>query len=185
VTSFVFVTQSANKLAEAERILNTKLERYDLDSPEIQAVEVEEVVKHKALYAYQALGGKPVIIEDTGLYIEAWNGLPGALIKWFVQRVGVAGICQMLQNFPERKAWAETIVATYDGQLRIFKGKVEGRIALSPAGDGGFGWDSVFIPADSDKTFAQMTPAEKDQYSMRRQAFEAMADYYTEDELKR
>lgn len=185
MTSFVFVTQSTNKLAEAQRILNTKLERYDLDLPEVQAVEVEEVVKHKALYAYEALGGKPVIIEDTGLFIEAWNGLPGALIKWFVKRVGVAGICQMLQSFPNRKAWAETIVATYDGQLQIFRGKVEGSIALSPAGEGGFGWDSVFIPAESAKTFAQMAPAEKDKYSMRRQAFEAMAGYYTQDKLER
>ena len=96
-----FVTQSFDKLTEAERILGEKLDHSPLDLPEIQAVEVEEVVIHKANYAYQALGGKPVLIEDTGLYIAAWNRLPGALVKWFIQRVGeVYGLHSRLHSDP-------------------------------------------------------------------------------------
>jgi non-canonical purine NTP pyrophosphatase (RdgB/HAM1 family) len=173
---FTFVTQPPNKVAEAERILNIKLKHAALDLPEIQAVSVEEVITEKAKYAYEALGGKPVIVEDTGLFIEAWNGLPGALVKWFVKHVGDTGICTMLDGFSTstRRAWATTIVATYDGQIKLFTGKVQGRIALAPAGEGGFGWDKIFIPDGASRTFGEMTASEKDAYSMRRLAFEAM-----------
>jgi non-canonical purine NTP pyrophosphatase (RdgB/HAM1 family) len=121
------------------------------------------------------------MIEDTGLYIQTWNGLPGALVKWFLQRVGPEGICKMLQPYPDRSAKAKTIVATYDGhgEPGIFVGEVTGQIAALPYGDGGFGWDALFIPDGAQQTFAEMGPEEKDRYSMRRLAFEAMRDYYS------
>jgi inosine/xanthosine triphosphate pyrophosphatase family protein len=77
VISFIFVTQSSNKIAEAERILGIKLQHSDLYLPEIQAVELEDVVTHKVKYAYEALGKKPVMIEDTGMVCRARlsNGL--------------------------------------------------------------------------------------------------------------
>ncbi len=178
--TFAFVTQSMGKLEEAERILGVKLEHCHIDLPEIQAIQVEDVVTYKAKTAYKELQ-KPVMIEDTGLFITAWNGLPGALIKWFVTSVGVEGICQMLQNFPERSAWAKTIIATYDGQAEpcMFIGTVKGHIASTPQGEGGFGWDSVFIAQGATKTFGEMPPHEKDFYSMRRQALENMLAYYS------
>jgi non-canonical purine NTP pyrophosphatase (RdgB/HAM1 family) len=171
---YTFVTQSKNKLAEAERILGANIESYSLELPEMQSIKVEDVVGFKAKYAYEALGGRPVMIEDTGLYFDAWNGLPGALVKWFVEQVGPGGICQMLQNFANRGAVAKTIVATFDGQLQIFAGEIRGTIATAPAGERGFGWDSLFIPQGATKTFGEMEPAEKDAYSMRRLALEAM-----------
>ena len=175
--SFALVTQSEGKLREFERILKRKLELCWLDLPEIQAIEVEEVVTHKVKQAYEAWG-KPVMIEDTGLYIDAWNGLPGALIKWFVNTVGGNGICHMMSAFSNRRALAKTVIATYDGQTtpRIFVGEVEGTIAHAPAGTGGFGWDAIFIPTGAKKTFAEMSPEEKDTYSMRRQALESMVE---------
>jgi non-canonical purine NTP pyrophosphatase (RdgB/HAM1 family) len=174
--SFIFVTQSTDKINEANRILGYELERVKMDLLEVQAVEVEDVVTQKVKFAYDALDKTPVMVEDTGLYIEAWNGLPGALIKWFIKRVGAHGVCNMLKEFPNRNAWAETIVATYDGNLKIYKGKVYGKIAVTPIGEGGFGWDSLFIPNGSYKTFAEMSGDEKDEYSMRRLAFKALAD---------
>jgi XTP/dITP diphosphohydrolase len=105
--------------------------------------------------------------------------LPGALIKWFVKRVNGEGMCKMMHEFPNRKAWAKTIVATYDGQLHIFTGEVEGSIAPVPMGERGFGWDGIFIPKGAIKTFAEMTPDEKDKHSMRRLAFEAMVACYS------
>jgi non-canonical purine NTP pyrophosphatase (RdgB/HAM1 family) len=176
---FIFVTGSANKVTEAERVLQVKLEHCQLDLPEIQAVDIEDVVSYKAKYAYKILDKKPVMIEDTGLYFEAWNGLPGALIRWFLERIGDTGICKMMLEFPNRNAWAKTAVATYDGKLNIFYGEVRGSIAKTPAGDGGFGWDSLFIPTGSTKTFAEMVPKEKDRYSMRRKALEQMVAHYS------
>lgn len=155
-----------------------KLEHFDLDLPEIQSIDVEEVITYKAKHAYNALGQKPVMVEDTGLFFEAWNGLPGALIKWFFKSVGNAGICSMLHEFPDRSAWAKTVVATYDGQLQIFPGEIHGYIASAPVGDGGFGWDKIFVPQGASRTFAEMLPSEKDSYSMRRLALEAMRKHY-------
>jgi non-canonical purine NTP pyrophosphatase (RdgB/HAM1 family) len=178
MTHFTFVTQSLDKLNEAERILGMKLDRYDLELPEIQSIDVEEVITYKAKYAYNALGRKPVMVEDTGLYIEAWNGLPGALIKWFIKSVGTTGICSMLHEFHDRRARAKTVVATYDGQLQIFPGEIHGRVASAPTGEGGFGWDKIFVPEGASRTFAEMSPSEKDSYSMRRLALEAMRARY-------
>ncbi len=73
MTSFRLVTQS--EAIEFERMLNRKLELCWLDLPEIQAIDVEEVVTYKVKKAYEEWGN-PVMIEDTGLFIGAWNGLP-------------------------------------------------------------------------------------------------------------
>ena len=88
----------------------------------------------------------------------------------------------MMHEFSDRRALAKTVIATYDGQTlpRIFVGEVEGSIATAPAGTGGFGWDNIFIPKGAEKTFAEMSPEEKDTYSMRRQALENMLTYSTD-----
>lgn len=177
MAEFMFVTQSSHKVREAERLLGAKLEQASLDLPEIQAVELEDVISHKAEYAFREVGGRPVMVEDTGLHIEAWNGLPGALIKWFMGTVGVAGMCKMLQVYTNRNAVARTLVATYDadGRLSVFGGSVKGRISATPCGTRGFGWDPIFVPEGATKTFAEMSGREKDGYSMRRMALEDMA----------
>ena len=168
---WIFVTSSRAKLVEAERILGRRLIQHDLDLPEIQALDLETVIAAKAQLAYEALGGAPVIVEDTGLFIECWKGLPGALVRWFEETVGPAGICSMLQGFADRSARAQTIVAAYDGSLEVFSGEVRGQIAQAPRGDQGFGWDTIFIPEGETRTFAEMASEEKDRLSMRRKAF--------------
>ncbi|MEO1147638.1 MAG: non-canonical purine NTP pyrophosphatase [Cyanobacteria bacterium J06638_22] len=172
---FLFVTHSYNKLSEAERFLDMKLQHYGLDLPELQSVDVEEVAVHKVKYAYSVLH-RPVMVDDTGLWIDAWNGLPGGLVKWFMQRVGDRGICDMMQAATVRTARAKTVVATIDDEvnLNIYVGTMEGTIAPEPSGDGGYSWETIFIPNGSDRTVAQMTREEKDHYSMRRVAFEAL-----------
>lgn len=171
-----FVTGSDAKLREAERILGMTIQRVNLDLPEVQAVDVAEVVRAKARAAWEALDGRPVLVEDTGLALDAWNELPGALVKWFIQTVEPAGICRMADGFADRSATATTVVGFCDGgEVRTFPGTVRGRIAVEPLGSGGFGWDPLFIPQGSDRTFAQMDAAEKDRHSMRRLAFEAAA----------
>ena len=182
MSAFTFVTQSHHKVREAERLLGAKLDQVSLDLPEIQAVTMEEVIRRKAQHAFSELGGRPVMVEDTGLYIEAWNGLPGALVKWFVDTVGVTGICRMMQGYTNRNATASTLVATYDGRLLIFDGSVKGHISATPSGTEGFGWDPVFVPEGATKTFADMSWREKDGYSMRRMALEAMAAHQSDDD---
>ena len=88
MSKLIFVTKSRNKFTEAERVSSERFERAEIDLPEIQAVEIEQVIVFKAEHAYRELGRRPVLVEDTGLFIDAWHGLPGALVRWFVERVG-------------------------------------------------------------------------------------------------
>jgi non-canonical purine NTP pyrophosphatase (RdgB/HAM1 family) len=174
---WVFVTSSRDKFIEAERILGTHLTQRSIELPEIQAIELEAVIARKAELAWETLGRIPVIVEDTGLFIHAWKGLPGALTRWFEDTVGPSGICEMLHQFQDRIATARTIVGTFDGSLNTFAGEIKGRIADAPRGTRGFGWDRIFIPEGETRTFAEMTSSEKDRLSMRRQALERFAQH--------
>jgi len=169
-----FITSSANKLAEVERILSRKLAQASLPLEEIQALDLEPVVRHKAQHAYAHLG-QPVLVEDTGLSFAAWNGLPGALIKWFLMALGTDGICRLLREETNRVATATTLFCYYDGtDSHVFPGTVLGFVPETPRGTHGFGWDAIFQPMGSERTFAEMTPAEKDRFSMRRLALEQL-----------
>lgn len=174
VVRAVFVTSNRNKRREAAEILNVELEAADLDLPEIQALDVAEVAAAKALAAYEALEHPdlPVLVEDSGLIIEAWNGLPGALTKWFLASVGIEGLLRMVPPGQDRLARAVCAVAIADGasDARVFKGQVPGSLALEPRGESGFGWDPIFIPEGSSLTYAEMGEA-KSADSHRAQAF--------------
>jgi non-canonical purine NTP pyrophosphatase (RdgB/HAM1 family) len=171
---FTFITSSANKLAEVERILGRPLTQASLPLEEIQAIDLEPVVRHKAHQAYARLG-RPVLVEDTGLAFTAWNGLPGALIKWFLTALGPNGICKLLRDETNRAATATTLFGYDNGsEYRVFAGTISGVIAETPRGTNGFGWDAIFQPFGSDRTFAEMKPEEKDRFSMRRLALEQL-----------
>lgn len=172
----LFVSSNAGKLREVEAMLGTPVERVDLDLPEIQALAVDEVARQKAMTAFERLE-RPVVVEDTGLYIEALRGLPGALVRWFLATIGPAGICDLIPPGVDRAARARTAVAYCDGgAIEIFGGETRGVIVPAPVGAGGFGWDPIFQPAGATRTFAEMEMAEKRVYSMRHQALERLRD---------
>lgn len=172
----LFVSSNAGKIREVEAMLDRPVERLDLDLPEIQALEVDEVARHKARTAFEH-AGRPVVVEDTGLYVEALRGLPGALVRWFLTTIGAGGICDLIPPGADRAARARTVVAYCDGgPVEIFGGETRGMIVPAPVGDGGFGWDPIFRPAGASRTFAEMAMAEKRVYSMRRQALERLRD---------
>jgi non-canonical purine NTP pyrophosphatase (RdgB/HAM1 family) len=169
-----FITSSDNKLREVERLLGQQLSRAQVPLDEIQDIALEPVVVHKAKQAYIQVQ-RPVLVEDTGLAFAAWNGLPGALVKWFLVALGTEGLCRLLQGEGNRSAVASTLFAYYDGKLlRVFTGTVEGSVPLQPRGESGFGWDAIFQPVGSERTFAEMTTEEKDRFSMRRFALEQL-----------
>jgi non-canonical purine NTP pyrophosphatase (RdgB/HAM1 family) len=168
----LFVSSNAGKAREVAAILGFALERLEADVPEIQALDVSEVVREKAIAAF-ALAGRPVLVEDTGLYIAALQGLPGALVKWFLATIGPAGICAMLPAGAPRTAFARTAVALHDGNdVTILSGQVPGEIVSSPRGTNGFGWDPIFLPDGASGTFAELSQREKNRFSMRRVALE-------------
>ncbi len=154
------MTSNPNKAREAAEILGIELVNVDLDLPELQELDIAQVAANKAATAREALEtpDSPVLVEDSGLVVEAWNGLPGALTKWFLRSVGNEGLLRMLSAEGDRSARAvcAVAVADADGSVRVFEGVAEGSIAYQPRGSGGFGWDPIFVPRGQTKTYAEL-----------------------------
>lgn len=167
---YIFATGNENKLKEARSILGEDVQSVKIDLLEIQDLDPLTVVIHKAKEAYEKLG-TAILVEDTSLMIESMNGLPGPFIKWFLETLKNKGIIEMTHP-ANRKAKAICYVAVFDGKNIIYgKGETEGLISIEERGQG-FGWDAIFIPNGSDKTFGQMSLEEKNLFSMRKKAFE-------------
>ncbi|CAN5803131.1 XTP/dITP diphosphatase [soil metagenome] len=181
----LFVTSNEHKRREAAEILGIELRAAAPELPEIQSLDVSEVAAAKAMAAYELLGAPryPVLVEDSGLVIEAWNGLPGALTKWFIQSVGKEGILQMLSPDLERTARAVCAVAVADGMdggsIRVFHGAVPGTVPPEARGESGFGWDPIFIPEGREHTYAEMGE-EKNLDSHRARAFRHVREWLAE-----
>ncbi len=161
-------------MTEAQR-LGFRLERLDLDLSEPQALDAEDVAREKVRMAWERVR-RPVLVEDSGLEILAWGGFPGALVKWLEKSAGLETIVRMLEPFVDRSARAVCVIACFDGvRLLTARGVTEGAIAPAPRGAGGFGWDPIFVPRGSEKTFAELPAAQKDAVSHRGRAWAAMA----------
>jgi XTP/dITP diphosphohydrolase len=179
----IFVTTNEHKRREVQEILGFALERADLDLPEIQAIDPAEVAAEKASAAHEALGRPepPVLVEDSGLMVDAWDGFPGALTKWLIGSVGNEGLLRMLAPDEGRSAKAVCVVALAeaDGSVRTFRGEVPGVLAQEPRGAGGFGYDPVFVPEWSSMTYAEMGEG-KNTDSHRARAFRAVREWLGE-----
>ena len=175
----LFVTSNHNKAREAAEILGVELRSIALDLPELQDLDVAQVAAAKAAAAREVLDApdSPILVEDSGFVIGAWNGLPGALTKWFLASVGNEGILHMLSGEKDRSARAVCAVAIAfaDGSARVFLGEVGGTIAPEPRGYGGFGWDPIFVPEGYVETYAELG-SRKHEDSHRARALRAARD---------
>lgn len=171
-----FITGNKNKFEEVKLIL-PDVEQLDIDLPEIQESDAKEIIKAKLL---EALNHKDAefIVEDTSLYLDCLGGLPGPLIKWFMKPVGNEGLFNIAEKLGNNKAEAKTIVgyAKNSEEIYYFEGSIEGKI-VSPKGESGFGWDSIFQPDGYSKSFAEMTQEEKNNLSMRRVALNKLKEF--------
>ena len=174
------ITGNAGKVKELSRLLGIQLTSQKIPLPEVQSTDVRVVAAAKAEAAYAQLG-RPVVVDDTGLYITAWGELPGALIAWFLDNVGCDGILKMMEGWEDRSARVVTALGYCDEHgVHVFDGELAGTIANSSRGDHGFGYDPIFIPAGKQQTFAELTADDKDAISMRAQAAAKFAASFTE-----
>lgn len=177
VENLTFITGNEGKARELSQILGISIERQKIDLDEIQSLDFLEIVEHKVKEAYKIVNG-PVLVEDSGLTFEALGRLPGPLIKWFVKELPPEKICKLLDAFPDRSATAHCYYAYYDGEeLIICDGKVSGKITKAPRGERGFGWDPIFEPEGSEKTFAEMSADEKNADSHRTRALHKLRQF--------
>lgn len=124
-----------------------------------------------------------VIGEDTGLEVNALNGKPGVFSARYSgggYRENRLKLLKELEGVKDRTARFRTVIAliTPEGKRYFFEGIVEGRIGEGEKGENGFGYDPIFIPEGSEKTFGEMEPEEKDKFSHRRKALEKLAEFF-------
>jgi non-canonical purine NTP pyrophosphatase (RdgB/HAM1 family) len=172
----LLVTGNENKLREWQRQMpdDVELTSIDIDLPEIQSDDSEEIVADKAKRAYEA-AGMPVVVEDVSAELEHLNGLPGPFIKFFMKRLGNDALYQLATHEGEA-ATISCAVAYYDGEnLITLRGDVKGTV-VAPRGGDGFGFDITFVPDGYDKTYAEMTGSEKDAVSHRQKAIKMLVD---------
>lgn len=170
--NLIFVTGNKNKFKEAQNILdNINLTQIDKDIEEVQNIHAIEVAKRKAEKCISRVNC-PFIIDDTALYIKAWNGFPGALAKFMIKELSTRKIFELLQN-DKKYAVSETVIGYYDGdQIRLFTSRTNGKITKPTVK--GHGFDDIFLPDNSSKTFAEMSIEEKKEFSPRYKALKLL-----------
>lgn len=177
----VVVTTNENKLAEINQILGTNHKVSTIDVPEIQTLDLDELITLKAKEAYKKIK-KPVLVKDVSLDIKALDGLPGPFIKFFLETLGTESTVKLIKN-TKTDTIATCAVAIYDGKnIKIFKGQVAGTLSKRNRGEHGFGFDKVFIPKGYSQTFAEMPPSLKNKISHRAKALRKLKKYLSNDE---
>ena len=162
-----FITGNKNKFSEVKKHVPS-IEMKNIDLPEIQEMDAEKIIEEKLEEGIKVLK-EPFIVEDTSLSIKALNNYPGALVKWFVKSLSLEDINNILFKYEDKKAIASTTIGYYDGkQKHFFTGEIKGTIV--PRRGEGFGFDPIFQPIGSNKTFGEMTSEEKNSISHRSKA---------------
>lgn len=159
MNKITFITGNQGKADALARYLGLPLDHQKVDIDELQTLDLKSVVEHKVKSAYKVVQS-PVLVEDSSLEFNALGRLPGTFIKYFVDEVDLETQCRMLDSLG-RSATARCAYAYYDGnRLEVFESHMEGSIAEHPTGEGGFGWDSIFIPDGFNQTKAQLSEAD-------------------------
>jgi len=184
----VFATANAGKLREAAEVLGPDFEIVSLAQAGITE-EIPETGKtlqenslQKATYLFERTG-LPCFADDTGLEVDALGGAPGIYSARYAgpnhdHQANMDKLLKELGATEERRARFKTVVTLIlaDGQPRFFEGTCEGNIARAKRGNGGFGYDPVFLPdAYPGRTLAEVSEEEKNAVSHRGQAIRAMA----------
>ncbi len=172
-----FVSSNDHKAKYFSKMTGLDIERVSLDVDEIQSLDLKEVVEHKVKLAYERVK-KPVIVEDTKLIFNALGNLPGPFIKFFLDELGVDGICKLLNGYEDRSATAGAAIAYYDGKiLKIFEYEYKGRISQKPEGSSGFGWNRVFIPDGENTTLGNMSEEDFEKYYGKIKPFDQISNF--------
>lgn len=188
VRELVFATNNANKVAEIKSVLGNLFQvislkdaGIDIDIPEpYDTLEENARTKSKTIFE---LTGKDCFSEDTGLFVDALQGEPGVKSARYAgdkatNKENIEKLLLNLDNSDKRTARFRTVISLMqNGIEQQFEGTCEGIILRSPIGEKGFGYDAVFIPSGSEKSFAQMETGEKNKYSHRKKAIKKLIDF--------
>ena len=186
----IFASNNKHKVREIRSILGNSFNLLSLDDinipediPENEPL-IEGNALSKARYVYSRTG-RNVFADDTGLEVEALNGLPGVHSARFAgenkdSSANIEKVLELLGNNKNRKARFRTVIALIlNDKEYLFEGIAEGNIIRERRGVEGFGYDPVFIPVGKTLTFAEMELVEKNTISHRARAFEKLREFLT------
>ncbi|XP_002169805.3 inosine triphosphate pyrophosphatase [Hydra vulgaris] len=180
--TLVFVTGNDNKLKEFVQIIGLdekwNITSKNIDLPEYQG-EPDEICIQKCKLAAEHVKG-PVVIEDTCLCFNAFGGLPGPYIKWFLDKLKPEGLYKLLNGWEDKSAYALCTFAYSSGcstdEIVLFRGITNG-IIVEPQGSTSFGWDPCFQPDGFTQTYAEMDKNTKNLISHRGKSLSMLQKY--------
>ncbi|HEX6935616.1 MAG TPA: RdgB/HAM1 family non-canonical purine NTP pyrophosphatase [Actinomycetes bacterium] len=190
MTRLVLATRNAHKVSELQAILTAaglEVELLGLPNGAPDVVEDGLTFAENALKKARsaaAATGLPSVADDSGLCVDALNGMPGVFsARWSGAQADDASnlrlVLEQVSDVPVEHRGASFVCAAAlalpTGAERVVEGRVTGRIIHEPRGTGGFGYDPIFLPDGHDRTTAEMTPQEKHAISHRGNAFRALA----------
>ena len=176
-----FMTENPHKFREVKSILGTQgiqIRHLKRAKIELQDSSLEKIARHAIKTASVDHPGL-LLVEDSGLFIDALRGFPGPFSSYVYETIGLKGILGLMEG-RKRSAYFQTSVAVGSTSLptRTFTGKVRGSISRKIIGSAGFGYDPIFIPKGSRETFGQSTAEFKNKNSHRARAFLKFAKWY-------
>jgi len=188
MTSIIFATNNQNKVEEVRAVLGSRFNiitlkeaGIDIDIPEPHdTLEANATEKSKTIFE---ITNKNCFSEDTGLEVIALNGEPGVKSARYAGESrsfddNIEKLLTKLQTSENKAARFRTVISLIlDGKEYFFEGICNGKIIAEKKGNNGFGYDPVFIPDGSDKTFAEMDMAEKNKFSHRKKAMEKLITF--------
>ncbi len=179
-----FATGNRNKFEEVKKVTDRygiELEWSDVDVVEQKLKTEKEVAIAKALSALKILN-KPVLVEDTGIYFEAYRDFPGPNAKVVMNGIGREGILKLLEGKPRGAKFVTSFAFATPAMHPItFIGECRGRIAEKISPNISFAYDSIFIPDGEMRAFSEMTKEEKERYSHRAKALRAFIEWYAKE----
>jgi XTP/dITP diphosphohydrolase len=184
----VFATNNWHKLTEIAGMLDDRFRVLGLSDigcseelPE-EGETLEANATQKAFYLYNKYG-YDCFADDTGLEVEALGGKPGVYSARYAgpgrnSEDNMTQLLEQLSEIKDRRARFRTVISLIvGGKELLFEGVAEGVILEARRGSGGFGYDPVFLPEGYDRTFAELSPEEKNIISHRGKAFRKMVAY--------
>ena len=186
--TLLFATRNPHKAVELRLALEGRFRIVTLDEAGIPVDipepydTLEQNATEKSGFIHR-LKGIDCFSEDTGLEVDALGGEPGVRSARYAGEPADEGrnralLLDRLQGIENRRARFKTVISLMlSGREHLFTGVCEGRISREARGDGGFGYDPVFIPDGFDRTFAEMTATEKNGMSHRRKATDALVGF--------
>ena len=188
----VLASRNAGKIAELSRILGGGYELVGLPEEAPEVPETGETFTENALIkarAAVAFTGLPAVADDSGLVVDALNGMPGVLSARWAGRHGddaanLQLVLDQIADVPDERRGGGFVcaaaLATPEGTEIVVLGEVRGTLLRVPRGENGFGYDPIFVPDGETRTTAEMPSDEKDAISHRGKAFRGLADEITD-----